>query len=46
MTNNETVRQKLLDIIDKMEDKQYEAETILSAVKNNLKFNKFTKSRD
>ena len=40
-SNTETIRQKLLDIIDEMEEKQYDADTILTAVKNKLKFNKF-----
>ena len=37
----ETIRQKLLDMIDEMENKQYDADTILSTIKNRLKFNKF-----
>lgn len=39
MTKKE--RQKILEFIENLEAKQYEAETILIAFKNNIRFNKF-----
>jgi len=37
------LRQTLLDMIDSMRKKGYEADTMLDAVENNLRFNKFKK---
>ena len=45
LKSNKEIQEKLLEIIDEMEDKQYSSETILESIKNNLKFNKFEKER-
>lgn len=37
----EELREKIIDMIEEMEAKGYEAKTILEGIKLNLKFNKF-----
>jgi len=38
------VRARLLNLIQDMRDKQYEPETILTAIENQIRFNKFKAS--